>query len=283
MDSPGLTVCYRHRDTPAGVTCQRCSRPICPQCMNSASVGFQCPECVAGATSRVIRWQPGQLTRPVVAMALVAVNVLAYLWGAARPEGRDLSIDGGLIARAQFRGSPIGVDAGEWWRLVTSGFLHGGLLHLGFNMLLLWQLGSVLEPRLGRVRFALLYGASLLAGSAGVLLLDPDRLTIGASGAVFGLMAATALYQLSQGMNPWRTGIGGLVLVNLLLTFALPRVSIGGHLGGLVGGLLCGAAVFYGLEPGRPTAQTRTASVGAFVAIGVAAAAISLWAAGRPV
>ena len=157
----------------------------------------------------------------------------------------------------------VGVSAGEWWRLVTGGFLHGGLLHLVFNMFLLWMLGQQLEHLHRPVRYVGLYLGSLAAGSLGVMLMDPMALTVGASGAVFGLMAATVVHQLHRGVNPWHTGLGGLVVVNLFFTFGRPGISIGGHLGGLVGGAvlawlldacdrrrfprLAGTSVLYGL------------------------------------
>jgi membrane associated rhomboid family serine protease len=138
------------------------------------------------------------------------------------------------------------IDNGEWYRLISSGFLHYGLLHVGMNMFLLWQLGQLLEPALGRGRFALLYFAAMLGGSAGALALSPNALTGGASGAVFGLMAAAAVGLHQRGVNPMKTGIGATLLLNLLITFAIPGISVGGHLGGA----LMGAAVGYAmLEP----------------------------------
>jgi membrane associated rhomboid family serine protease len=139
---------------------------------------------------------------------------------------------------------PVGVAYGEWWRIVTGGFLHSGILHLGMNMLLLYLLGSQLEPLLGRVRFLALYVACLVAGSFGVLLVSPTSATVGASGAVFGLMGAAVIAQRRAGIDIWRNGIGGLVVINLLLTFAVPGISIGGHVGGLVAGVVVGAIVF---------------------------------------
>jgi membrane associated rhomboid family serine protease len=138
------------------------------------------------------------------------------------------------------------IDNGEWYRLISSGFLHYGLFHVGMNMFLLWQLGQLLEPALGRGRFTLLYFAAMLGGSAGALALSPNALTGGASGAVFGLMAAAAVGLHQRGINPMKTGIGATLVLNLLITFAIPGISVGGH----VGGALMGAAVGYAmLEP----------------------------------
>jgi membrane associated rhomboid family serine protease len=212
--------CYKHPGREAGVRCRRCERAICPDCMISAPVGFQCRECVKGAPA--VRTLRSLRPDPYLTMALIAVNVVVFL-------GQVDSGDIGLFGPA--------VAAGDWWRIVTSGFLHYDILHIGFNMVLLWWLGNMLEPSLGRVRFGVLYAGSLLAGSLGVLLLDPNALTGGASGAVFGLMAAAFLAHRRQGIDPMQSGIGALIVINLVLSFR-PGVSIGGHLGGLVGGAL---------------------------------------------
>jgi membrane associated rhomboid family serine protease len=138
------------------------------------------------------------------------------------------------------------IDNGEWYRLISSGFLHYGLFHVGMNMFLLWQLGQLLEPALNRGKFTLLYFAAMFGGSAGALALSPNALTGGASGAVFGLMAAAAIGLQQRGVNPMKTGIGGTLILNLLITFTIPGISIGGH----VGGALMGGAVGYAmLEP----------------------------------
>jgi len=143
------------------------------------------------------------------------------------------SDDGGL-----FMTQPDG-----WYRLVTSGFLHFGIIHLGFNMYFLYVLGPMLEPVLGRVRFLLLYIASMLGGALGVILIDTGGLTAGASGAVFGLLAAATVGLWRRGVNPFTSGIGTALLLNLFITFAIPGISIGGHLGGAIAGAICGAVM----------------------------------------
>ncbi len=239
--------CYRHPGRESGVRCRRCEQPICPECMVTAPVGFQCPACVhQGPAVRSLR---SLAPRPVVTLALIAVNVAVFL-----PSLAGGALGGGdqSVIR-QFALDGPDVAAGEWWRLVTSGFLHLGLIHVGFNMVILYQLGAMLEPALGRVRFAALYGAALLGGSFGALLLDPDVLTAGASGAVFGLMGAAFLGMRRRGVNPMQSGIGGLLVINLLLTFVIPGIAIGGHLGGLVAGGGSGLALFAteGRQPGQ--------------------------------
>ncbi|MCU1486074.1 MAG: Rhomboid family protein [Actinomycetia bacterium] len=252
--------CYKHPAREAGVKCRRCERPICPDCMISAPVGFQCRECVKGAPA--VRTLKSLRPDPYVTMALVAVNAVVFL-------GQVDSSDIGLFGPA--------VAAGDWWRIVTSGFLHYDILHIGFNMVLLWWLGSMLEPSLGRLRFGILYAGALVAGSLGVLLLDPNALTGGASGAVFGLMAATFLSQRRRGIDPMQTGIGGLILINLLLSFR-PGVSIGGHLGGLVGGAL----LITILDATDGSREQRWLGAAAAALVTLAIAGASLYVASNP-
>lgn len=136
------------------------------------------------------------------------------------------------------------IENGEWYRLITCGFLHFGVLHVAMNMYILYQLGSMLEPSLGSLKFGLLYFVSLLAGSAGALLLTPDAFTGGASGAVFGVMAAAVVGMRQRGVNPFRTGLGASFAINIIFTLALPGVSVGGHFGGAIAGAICGAVLF---------------------------------------
>ena len=236
--------------------------------MITEPVGFQCRECVKGAPA--VRTMRSLRRDPYVTYVLIAISVVLFLptmggGGALRRGGGDLARDLALNGPA--------VADGDWWRLVTSGFLHFGLLHLGFNMFLLWQLGSMLEPQLGRVRFALLYAVALLAGSLGVLLAAPNALTAGASGAVFGLMGAAFVGQRRRGVDPMQSGIGGLLVMNLLLTFAIPGISIGGHLGGLVGGSIAGAVL---LADGDRTARLVGTAICAALLAGIVVAALGV-------
>jgi membrane associated rhomboid family serine protease len=175
--------------------------------------------------------------------------VLLYLGTFA--SGGDTStvyIDLGTIGINQgLEGQLIGVAEGEYWRLITGGFLHdpSNILHIGFNMYILYWLGTMLEPVLGHVRFTALYFASLLAGSFGALVAAPTALTVGASGAVFGLMSAAFVFQRARGIDPWRSGLGPVILFNLALPFVFPglNISIGGHVGGLIGGAIAALAI----------------------------------------
>jgi len=268
--------CYRHPDRESGVRCQRCSRPICPDCMVQAPVGFQCPSCARSGPPgprplRTLRRGP-YVTWAIIA-ACVAVFLPSLAAGAALAGRGDLDVAGELALNA-----PAVAD-GEWWRLFTSGFVHYGLLHIGFNMFVLLQLGMLLEPALGRVRFAALYATALLGGACGALLLDPGALTAGASGAVFGLMGAAVLGLRRRGIDPLRTGLGGLLAINLLLTFVIPGISVGGHLGGLVAGGLAGWTLF----ATEDTARDRALGTAAVVAVGVALFVTGLWVAANPV
>ena len=281
-----VQTCYRHPDRRAGVVCQRCDRPICPDCMRQASVGFHCPECTKTSGQKVVR--AGQLrTNPIVTHGLIALNLAVFVAGIGSGlETKDEVIGyGGLVGEGQLlQGIPIpheaatrigvpigelvGVAHGEWWRIITSGFLHANLIHIGFNMWVLYQLGQLLEPALGRVRFGLVYLVALLSGAFGVLLLDPQSFTVGASGAVFGLMGAAVAAFRARGINPFDTGLGGAVLLNLAFTFAIPGISIGGHVGGLIGGFLAGWLL---LDVGPRHLRDPNAVLGAVAALGVAA------------
>lgn len=251
--------------------------------MHAASVGFHCSACRSANPQQVISGRqlmgPG---RPPVTTALIAVNVAVFLAGMfVAGLGDRMQVDGGLISRALTREGLIGVAEGEWYRIVTSGFLHAGLFHLGINMFSLWALGSLLEPRLGGARFGLLYGSSLLAGSLGALVMQPGSLHVGASGAIFGLFGSVVAYQLSRGLNPFATSVGPLLVLNLVITFALPGISAGGHLGGLVGGLI-GGVVLFGL-PRRPVEPSLGREAAMLVSLGVLAAVGSVWVASNPV
>jgi membrane associated rhomboid family serine protease len=202
--------------------------------MQPASVGFQCPDCAGAGRQQVIRGRQLGAGSLLVTNALIAANVAVFVAGLGdglRTRG-SVIFDGGLAG-------PFVAD-GEWWRIVSSGFLHANLIHIAFNCLVLYQLGQLLEPVLGRARFAAAYLCSMIAGSLGVLVVDPGALTVGASGAVFGMMGVAVAVMRSRGINPFQTGLGGTIMLNLLLTFSIRGISIGGHVGGLVGGLVAG-------------------------------------------
>jgi len=214
--------------------------------MPSASVGMRCPDCARQRTKVQTVRQAG--SEPRLTLALIAANVVVFVIGggvsltggitngarhvdACGPTGGSLPQHGALCG-------PSIADGHEYWRIVTSGFLHANVLHILFNMYLLYVLGQMLEPALGSWKFGALYLASLLAGSFGALLATPDANTIGASGAVFGLMGAAAVELRARSMSIMQSGIGFLIAINLLFSVAFPGISLGGHVGGLVGGAL---------------------------------------------
>jgi membrane associated rhomboid family serine protease len=243
--------------------------------MHQASVGFHCPECVKGGKQQVFRGPP--VFDPIVTKVLIGINVLAWLWsssqsGSIQRIGGTVLQDFGLFGGDGFN---IGVANGEAYRLITSGFLHDGFIHIGFNMYALWILGPQLERALDRPRFVALYFASLLGGAAGVMMLDPDSFTVGASGAVFGLFGAVAVIQRAAGISIWASGIGQVLALNLLLTFAIPRISVGGHVGGLVAGAVIGTVYVGMMRAGqKPWVGAAIATVLA-AALGVAAIAFA--------
>lgn len=228
---PPLEFCTRHPEVATGRHCTRCERPACNNCLTPAPVGSHCADCVRSArpstATRARYWNASQ--NVLVTRTLIAINIVVYLWTISGNHEFDLGL------------SQFYIDSGEYYRIITSGFLHFSFLHVGMNMFLLWQLGQLLEPAMGRTRFTLLYFVAMIGGAAGALIIGPEGLTGGASGAVFGLMAAAAVGLHQRGINPMRTGIGTTLILNLVFTFAIPGISIGGHLGGA----LTGAAVGY--------------------------------------
>ena len=241
--------CYRHPGREAGIRCQRCGRAICPDCMVPAPVGFQCPECVQTAAKQARAVLPFGLARPYLTYTLIAANAAVALAGLTQPGWAQgdlgtIGTEGALLGGGRILrdGVPVlaGVSQGEWYRIFTGAFIHAGPIHIFFNMLLLWQTGSLLEPALGRVRFGLLYLVSLLGGAFGALLLAPDTLTVGASGAVFGLMGALFVAERKGVFGGYRSSVGFLIVINLALSVAIPGISLGGHVGGLVAGAAAG-------------------------------------------
>jgi len=207
---------------------------------------------------------------PVLTYVLIGIMVLiglgSVLSGASTTGGGGLGgsalLDDGSVSRAT-------IADDEYWRLITAGFLHAGMFHLLFNMFALYVLGTLLEPAVGRFRFALIYFVSLLAGSFGALLLEPNSPTVGASGAIFGLMGAAVIVMRNRGLSPMESGLGFWILLNLIITFTVPNISIGGHLGGLIGGGLAALLLFDLRDRVRVPAMVPTVLVAALGAAAV--------------
>ena len=265
-----METCYRHPNRETGVHCSNCGRPICPDCMTPTPVGMRCPECSKQRTQ--VRTLRSTTTEPVVTYALIAINVLLFL---AEGQFQIGSTSGGTQLFNKFALNGPAVADGDYWRIVTSGFLHAGLLHILFNMYLLYLLGNMLEPAIGSVRFAIVYFVALFAGSLGALIVSPDALTVGASGAVFGLMGAAAVELSARGINPMETGIGGLIIFNLLFSFVFSGISVGGHIGGLIGGALTGFVFLQADQRHIP----RQAALGLTVALGALVFAAAVYVA----
>ncbi|GAB2910268.1 rhomboid family intramembrane serine protease [Rhodococcus aerolatus] len=278
--SPGQVseVCFRHPDRPTGLRCTRCGRPACPECLREASVGFHCVACVAEgrAQSRTAvnalgtPLQQGSAD-PRATYGLIGANVLVFVLSVLAAGG-NVTANYASQVFGRLSLAPILVAEGSWWQVVTSGFLHYGPLHLAVNMLALWVLGRDLEAALGWARYLGVYAVSLLGGSASVMLFEnPLAATVGASGAVFGLMGAIAvvLLKLRRSPRPVLTIIG----LNVVISFVVPGISLFAHLGGLVTGALAAAAIVYAPRARRSAVQwAGVAGVGvlALVLIGVA-------------
>ncbi len=230
MSEQTLPTCAWHPDRITGVSCTRCNKPICPDCMISAAVGFQCKSCVneGRASVRQVKSVEATFTRLIIGMCIGVFGYETLL-------GQDFSLQYGLA------GITI-TQNGEYYRFITSMFLHAGIFHIMFNMLVLWQLGNIIEPRIGTPRFAALYVISGLgAGIASITLNDPYTLSVGASGAIFGLMGAFWVFTRRWRVN--NSQVTSLIAINLILGFVLPGVDWHAHVGGLVAGALVAALI----------------------------------------
>ncbi|MFE5245633.1 MULTISPECIES: rhomboid family intramembrane serine protease [unclassified Streptomyces] len=275
----GPPTCYRHPDRETGISCTRCERPICTDCMIGASVGFQCPECVREATgtghhpaaSRPRTLAGGSVAADprLVTKILLGINIAVFI--AVLAAGRPLVDDLLLFGRA-YSGDPSvgieGVAEGQWYRLLTSVFLHQEVLHIAFNMMGLWWLGGPLEAALGRARYLALYLLSGLAGSALTYLTsDPAQGSLGASGAVFGLMGATAV--LMRRMNYDMRPVIVLLVVNLVFTFTWGGIAWQAHVGGLVAGALIAIAMVHAPRERRNLVQYGACALVLLAVVGI--------------
>jgi len=266
--------CYRHPGRETAVSCSNCGRPICPDCMVYAAVGIKCPECAGqptgarAATQRLGR-VAGAGVGALVTKTLIGMNVAIYLISVAQGPGTGLQPARSFIDRWALNG--YAVADGEWYRLITSAFLHASVIHLAFNMLMLWWFGQALEAALGRGRFLGVYLVSALAGSAGALLLSaPSVNTVGASGAVFGILGAGLVLERKQ-IYVFGGGALFIVVLNIAFSFAVANISIGGHLGGLIGGILAMLALS---AAGRHPVYGRLDLVSILALVGIGAGSV---------
>ena len=291
----GVPVCYRHPGRETYVRCTRCERSICPDCMREASVGHQCPECVAEGrrTQRQKRTafgashigQAGYAT-----ITLVVVNVIMLIASALSSKSGGSALFGGglggllggntpLLSKLATIGQlvfddgtkvPVGVSKGEFYRLFTAMFMHYGVIHLLMNMWALWILGRTLEAMFGPARFLAIYLVCGLGGDVAAYLFQPQGLTAGASGAIFGLFAV--LFVALRRLRLSTSAVLPVIVINLIFTISVPGISISGHLGGLATGALVGAGVAYAPRANRTAIQV-TVVAGAVVLLG----ALALW------
>lgn len=286
--STSEAVCFRHKNRPTNVSCQNCGKPICADCMRDTPVGYRCPDCAP--QSKFALADDMLVTKAIIGVNL-AVFVLGFLLDLSgglsanmlTSSSSELTVNGGLITSAvQTSVGPggalvaeqIGVANGEWYRMISSGFLHSGLLHIAFNMYFIWVFGQLLEPFLGRARYALLYTVGLLGGAIGAMLYSaPNDITVGASGAAFALLGASLAMAKLRNIDGLTNNLLMIAGINFAIGF-IPglNISIGGHLGGFVVGLLAGALAF------GPVARQRT-----LVTVVLAAAVVGLFFGGLAV
>jgi len=241
-------------------------------------VGIKCAE-HAGVPTGVARVAQDarrlstQRSGTLLTKILIGVNVAVYALMLAR--GSALGSPSGPVYQNYALYGPL-VAQGEWWRLLTAAFLHANVIHLAMNMLFLWWIGGPVEQMLGRARFALLYLVSGLAGSAGALLLDPTIPTVGASGAIFGLLGAAFVFE-RQRLYVLGGSAMTIIVLNLVLTFTLNGISIGGHVGGLVGGAIAGLALSRFGRGHAAYGRLGLIGIAGVVAVGIVSVALAYW------
>ena len=266
-----MATCYRHPSRETGVSCSSCGRPICPDCMTPTSVGMRCPECARDRTKvKTVRSAP---SRPVVTQALIAINLIVFV--AETASGASLGgVSQAHVGTVYEHGAlwgPLITQNHDYYRLLTSGFLHDGVLHILFNMVFLYFMGAMLEPAIGRLNFGVVYFVSLLAGSFGALLFEPQAVTVGASGACFGVLGALIVVAHYRGISIWQSGLAMILIINIVFDLSVSGISIGGHIAGAVAGAICGWLI---IELGERRRMPAAALAGC-----VAVAVISVFAA----
>lgn len=267
MTDPGQPVCVRHPNRPTRLSCTRCGRPACPDCLREAAVGHQCVDC-AGESKPAVVHASTLLARqtPYLTYLLIALNVAVFV--ATVVQARSLQNNSDSALFNDWALYPPYVAHGQWIRIVGSAFLHFGPIHLLTNMFALYIVGPTIETVVGRWRFLTLYIVSMLGSAAAVMQFSHAGLTAGASGAIFGLFGATAAVLMKLRLSPGP--VLGVIILNLIITFAVPGISVWGHLGGLTAGTLAGFGMLYGPQWLHQQGQTaRITSWGAVLAVGV--------------
>jgi membrane associated rhomboid family serine protease len=240
-----VDTCYRHPGRETALHCSNCGRPICAECMTHAAVGIRCPVC-AGKATPLQRAGFTMPHAPLVTYSLIMVNVAIFaltnqVGGGGGAFGFGSADLNSLGQRLVLFGPAVA--HGQDYRLLTAAFIHYGILHIAVNMYALFILGTAFERYAGHMRFAAVYFTAALAGSFGALILTPHSATAGASGAIFGIMGALLVFERQRGIALMQSPIVGWIVINLIITFSIPGISIGGHIGGLIGGGLAGFAL----------------------------------------
>jgi len=240
-----VDTCYRHPDRETALHCSNCGRPICAECMTHAAVGIRCPVC-AGKATPLQRAGFTMPHAPLVTYSLIMINVAVFaltnrVGGGGGAFGFGSADLNSLGQRLVLFGPAVA--HGQDYRLLTAAFIHYGVLHIAFNMYALFILGTAFERYAGHLRFAVVYFTAALAGSFGALILTPHSATAGASGAIFGIMGALLVFERQRGIALMQSPIVGWIVINLIITVSIPGISIGGHVGGLIGGGLAGFAL----------------------------------------
>jgi membrane associated rhomboid family serine protease len=292
MSTAETRFCYRHPDRETGLSCSDCGRPICADCATFAPVGIRCPDHAGTRKGPATRLKPRPVRRaPGIALAsgsapvtraLIAINVAVYLLTVA--QGAGLNAPGGSLFNKMFllgsnRFLPGFGDLAhdhQWWRLVTAMFLHENIVHIGFNMVALYFIGTPVEQYLGRARYIGLYFVSGLAGSAGAVLQAPFAPTVGASGAIFGILGAMLIIEwqitgrfAGQAMT-W-------IVINLVISFSFSGISWGGHVGGLIGGILVTLAYAHWRGGRAQYGQLGLPGVLGLVVVAAGSVALAYW------
>jgi membrane associated rhomboid family serine protease len=282
MTATETQYCYRHPDRETGLSCSDCGRPICADCATFAPVGIRCPDHAGTRKGPATRLRPRPVRRaPGIALAsgsapitriLIAINVVIYLLGVSQGAGFN-NPGGSLYAKLWL--DAIDLHNGGWWRLETTTFLHASILHIAFNMWALWVIGTPVEQYLGRVRYIGLYVVAGLAGSAGALLQTPG-VTVGASGAIFGILGAMIILEW-QVTGRFAGNAMALAAINLVISFAIPGISWGGHVGGLIGGILVMLAYAHWRGGRAEYGQLGLGGVLGLIVVAAGSVAIAYW------
>jgi membrane associated rhomboid family serine protease len=287
-DAAATMTCYRHPNRETRVSCPECGRGLCTDCMVYTPVGIKCAEHagvargaakVAGSARRFSSEGHGRLLTKILIGANVGIFMLQLASG-----GGTLGYAGGGGLTERYDLYAPAVADGEWYRLLSAAFLHANLMHLGLNMLFLWWIGGPMEEAIGRGRYALIYVVSGLAGSAGALLFGhlglfgtgPGTHTVGASGALFGILGAAFIFE-RQRLYVLGGAALSTILLNLAFGFVVTGISIGGHVGGLVGGMLCALALSRFGQAHAAYGRPGVLGIAGVIAVAVLSVAVAYW------